>query len=146
MPDGESTTICGFEQAETSLCLSPAVASGKYCNVHDGTVCDGCGRKAIKECPHTNDGGETYCRYFLCANCEHRIAAGHGPRITIRDAAYQELAAALAISLEDSAAKGLCTIPEGGADRLATKILNDFSLHVTMKILSGIAQAPGERS
>lgn len=142
MPDGETTTICGYEQAESSLCLSPAVASLKFCAAHDGAECAGCGKRAVRECPHTNDNGENYCRAPLCSNCEHRIAAGHGPRITVRDAAYEELAAALRISLEDSAAKGLCSIPEGKADALATKVLNDFSLHVTMKVLSGIAQAP----
>jgi hypothetical protein len=139
--DGESTTICGFEQGDTSLCLGQALSSGKYCPSHEGLECAGCGRRASRECPHADTAGLA-CSVAICANCEHRIAAGHGPRITVRDAAYEELSAALRISLEDSAAKGLCTIPEGKADQLATKILNDFSLHVTMKVLSGIAQAP----
>lgn len=142
MAEGETTTICGYEQAELSMCLSTSMGAGEYCNEHFSLQCFGCQKRAVRECPHTNDEGETYCRAPLCGNCEHRVAAGHGPKITVRDAAYEELAAALRISLEDSAAKGLCSIPEGKADALATKILNDFSLHVTMKVLSGIAQAP----
>ena len=145
MADGESTTICGYEQADTSLCLSRALASGKFCPSHDSIECSGCGKRAVRDCPH-DAGNGLACSVAVCANCEHRIGAGHGPKITIRDAAYEELAAALTISLKDSAAKGLCTIPEGKEHALATKILNDFSLHVTMKILSGIAQAPMERS
>ena len=141
MPDGEMHAICGFEMPDTSLCLGSALASGKYCSVHDGLECDGCGKRATRHCPHTGPA-EIACRAAICENCEHRIAAGHGPKITVRDAAYEELAAALRMSLQDSAAKGLCSIPEGKGDALATKILNDFSLHVTMKILSGIAQAP----
>ena len=144
MPDGETMTICGFEQADTSLCLSTALASGKFCPVHDGVECSGCGKRAVRACPHADSAG-VYCSMPICANCEHRIAAGHGPRITIRDAAYEELAATLAISLEDSMKKGMCTIPDGKMHALASKILNDFSLHVTLKILSGIAQAPEER-
>lgn len=142
MTDGETTTICGFELADTSLCMAPATAIRNYCVTHCAWQCSGCKKGAVRECPHTTDDGETYCRAALCANCEHRIAAGHGPKITVRDAAYEEMAAALKISLEDAAAKGFCTIPEGKADQLATKVLNDFSLHVTMKVLSGIAQAP----
>jgi len=142
MTTGETTTICGFEQADTSLCLVAALGARKFCASHEGAECAGCGKRAVRECPYTNDNGETHCRAPLCANCEHYVAAGHGPKITVRDAAYEELTAALQISLEDSAAKGMCTIPEGKATALATKILNDFSLHVTMKILSGIAQAP----
>lgn len=141
MTNGESHTICGFELANTSLCLSPALASGKFCASHDGLNCAGCDKRATRECPQVGSDGFA-CTVPICGHCEHRIAAGHGPKITVRDAAYEELAAALRMSLEDSAAKGLCSIPEGKADALATKTLNDFSLHVTMRVLSGIAQAP----
>jgi hypothetical protein len=134
-------TMCGYIQADTSICFSPSVAHGHYCPTHDGLECAGCGKKAIRGCPYSSDG-ESHCEAPLCEHCEHRIAAGHGPKITVRDAAYEELCAALKLSLEDSAAKGLLTIPEGKGDQLASKTLNDFSMHVTMKVLSGIAQAP----
>lgn len=144
MPEpGETRSICGFSHPNGSMCMSFSMGQGKYCPIHEQVECaGGCGKRPTHSCDHTNDGGATYCLAPLCDNCEHRIAVGHGPKITVRDAAYEELAAALRISLEDCAAKGLCSIPEGKGDALATKILNDFSLHVTMKILSGIAQAP----
>lgn len=142
MTDGETMTICGFGQPDQSICLSPAIASGKYCSTHDSLECAGCQKRPSHECDHSNDNGATYCRAPLCGNCEHRIAVGHGPKITVRDAAYEELAAALRISLMDAQAKGMVMVPEGREDALATKLLNDFSIHVTMKILSGIAQAP----
>lgn len=139
---GETRSICGFLYPDGDMCMTFSIGPGKYCPTHEQTPCAGCQKRPTHACDHTNDGGATYCHAPLCDNCEHRIAVGHGPKITVRDAAYEELAAALRISLEDCAAKSLCSIPEGKADALATKILNDFSLHVTMKILSGIAQAP----
>jgi len=140
MTDGETQTICGFGVWNGSMCLTFSSAPGKYCPEHVDAVCVGCGKAATQECPHVV--GVQHCARPICDNCEHRIAEGHGPKITVRDAAYEELAAALRISLEDAAAKGMCAIGDGKVDLLATKLLNDFSMHVTMKILSGIASPP----
>jgi hypothetical protein len=141
MTTGETQTICGFGLYDQTMCMCLSIAQGKFCAEHNVMTCTGCGKRPTRECPHTNDN-ETFCKAPLCENCEHRLAVGHGPKITVRTAAYEEMTAALQSSLEDAAAKGMCAITEGRAAELATKILNDFSMHVTMKLLSGIAANP----
>jgi hypothetical protein len=58
---------CAFDKAWIGPCGKPVPDGQKFCEVHQGSKCDGCGGQAILECP---DAGSLVCGAPLCGECE----------------------------------------------------------------------------
>lgn len=161
MPD---LPLCGYLFADGSLCRS--VRRERACEMHEQTrwsVCAGCGRQAVRECPHYNPllpnslPQNDFCRTALCPNCVHAADGSHEPdegafvkpppneqqqvKMTADNARAELLSATsqVMLALQDQGLVRITT-PEG-SDRVAAALLDELGARVVLSIMTGIVRA-----
>lgn len=142
--------LCGFELADGTPCREER--TGRWCTEHNGiayALCAGCGVPAMRACP------QRFCGAPLCADCGHDFADGHSrmpkpmeppassnpagpppPELAALRAELLSVASRSVIGARDEGMIGF--VRPDAADAVATKLLNDLSTHVLLKVLSAI--------
>lgn len=141
-PPRELSTICGFGMPDSvSLCMTRVAPDRKhFCGDHEGLQCVHCKGRAVGYCGALGQDGVGRCAQPLCERCEHRAGGTHARKASVRDTARQELIASVEMTLDDLEADGHIVVSDREA--AARLILDRLSMHITMKVLSGMAQPP----
>lgn len=140
MTIAESSTICGFSLIDGSLCIDAVANPKSFCSVHETLPCAACNGRAVQYCPAKSGNGSP-CGKPLCERCEHQINDRHGRKATVRDTARADLIKATVLSIQDAEDKGMLKT-QVPYDQIAGLLIDQLSMHVMMKILSGMAQPP----
>lgn len=123
------------------MCSTPIPADGpRFCPEHESLKCAHCRGHAVGYCGALKQDGAGRCREPLCERCEHRPGGQHGRRESVRDTARQELVSSIEMVLDDMEADGEIVVNDRA--RAAAKIVDHLSMHITLKVLSGMAQPP----
>lgn len=148
--------ICGFVRVE-GMCRDPREPGALRCHTHldpSFMVCVGCAGQAHKQCP-VDRGGQP-CDAAICLSCVHHFTDERGhhhglpenvrvgdfvgsQKAVVRDV-RQELIDVVATTLRDAEGNDRLRLSSDDmATTVGAAVLDALSIHITLKLLSGIA-------